>query len=63
MQDKEETAGFVWLHINYSMVQLLPATGYSVCGYGYGVGKPNPWYTCVQHHMTHLSDNGKTVTK
>ena len=30
------------------MVRVLYATGYGVCRYGYGVGKPDPWYTCVQ---------------
>ena len=38
--------GFTRHHVNYGMVCTHTCYGYSVCGYGYGVGNPNPWYTC-----------------
>ena len=35
-------------HVIYGSVWVPPATGYGVCGYGYGVGKPDPRVTRIK---------------
>ena len=43
-----DTLGFVRYHAIYWSVLVCTQHGYGVCGYGYSVEKPDPWYTCVQ---------------
>ena len=38
----------------YGLARVLPATGYGVCGYGYGVGKPDPRVTRMQPYVKML---------
>src|SRR5882724_263263 len=40
-----DTAGFILYRVIYGSVQVLPVAGYSVHGYGCGVGKSNPRVT------------------
>jgi len=42
------TMGFVGCHMIYGLVWVLPIMGYSVYGFGYGVGKADPWVVLPQ---------------
>jgi len=44
---------------------VLPIVGYSVYGFGYGVGKADPWVTCGKPYLLplHLSATGSCATQ
>ena len=45
---KRYTAGFVVHCVNYGLVCTRNRHGYGFCGYGYGVAKLYPQYTCAE---------------
>jgi len=50
---KYDTAGFVRHRGNYDMVCTRTCYGYGVCGYGHGMGNPNPRYTHDEPYESH----------
>ena len=45
------TAGFIPYRANDGSWWVIPAHGYGFCGFGYGVGKPNPRVTRIEPYM------------
>ena len=43
-----DTAGFVLYCVIYGSVRVVPAAGYGICGYGYGIDKIDPRVTCFK---------------
>ena len=50
--------GFVWVPHHLWVVLVYTLHGYSVCGYRYGVGKPDLRYTRVQPYRHPEKSNG-----
>jgi hypothetical protein len=46
-----DTTGFIRYHAIYRSISVCTQHKYGVCGYGYGMGKSDLWYTRVQPYM------------
>ena len=51
----QHTVGFVAHRVIYGSIRVVPGCGYSVCGFRYGVGKPDLWVTCIKPYKVHNS--------
>ena len=47
----------IWNRVIYGSVWVLPTTGYSVHGFGYGVGKSDLQVTCIKPYTQIVLDD------